>query len=219
MAATAVQCQTSPVSVHPTAARSDPKADEWWIGLEGWVLQDGNYTDFVTGETRQFALECSYDRGNRLKGEAGAGIACRYTGSGTAYEVEAEVLRVNNQFREDAYVVDFGLRAYTCELLTKGMKSPRVGERVFGSLHLFVDYFEYFERLGQLPGMPGLIYTWTVEEIQMDTTPRVAVDRDDPRFPIGGPYEGPELIRDMARERAGEPLTRPGCGAMRARTA
>jgi hypothetical protein len=29
---------------------------EWLIGLDSWVIQDGNYPDFVTGQRADFAL-------------------------------------------------------------------------------------------------------------------------------------------------------------------
>ena len=56
-------------SVEPQAGTPSPEVTSrpWWIGLANWVLQDGNYTDFATGERRQFALEFGYSRAARLQ--------------------------------------------------------------------------------------------------------------------------------------------------------
>ena len=31
--------------------------DEWQIGVEPWIISDGNYSDFFVGQTSEFAIE------------------------------------------------------------------------------------------------------------------------------------------------------------------
>lgn len=143
---------------------------DWWIGLDTWVLQDGNYTDFAAGERRQFAVEFGYRRDRRPQRCASqAAPSCRHTGSGSSYEVTGQVIRASaDPGPRDAFVVDFGIRAYSHWLKLDDLTSPAVGEWVHGALHLGVDPFFYIDELAGLSGMPPLIYTWTVAEIELD---------------------------------------------------
>ena len=142
---------------------------EWWIGLENWVLQDGNYTDFVTGERRHFALEFGYRRERRLRKAHAAGPAdARHTGHGTTYAVTAQVLRASAETMRDPYVVDFGLRAYS-NWLTLDDGEAAAGDWVSGQVHLAVDPFFYTETDAHLPDVPALTYSWTVLELQLST--------------------------------------------------
>jgi hypothetical protein len=45
-------------------------AHSWLVGLDSWIVQDGNYPDFVTGQRTDFALEFASRGGLKLLGGA-----------------------------------------------------------------------------------------------------------------------------------------------------
>jgi hypothetical protein len=140
----------------------------WWIGLDSWVLQDGNYPDFVVGERRQFALELGYSRTNRLREATDdAPLRCRYAGRDVTYDVTGLLRRAATEPMRDAFVLDFGLLAYCEWMVLDDLAPPRSGSRLTGEIRLSVDHFAYKDELAQRPGMPPLIYAWTIEEIQL----------------------------------------------------
>ncbi len=190
-----------PVADPSRVPGADLTSRRWWIGLDSWVIQDGNYTDVVAGERRQFAVELGYRRARRL---APAGPGARspratHTGRGTSYDVCAELLRSSTEPGGDAFVLDVGLLVYAQWMVLDDLEPPVVGAWLAGEVHLAVDPFSYLDRLHALPGMPPLIYTWTVEEVQLDLTPQVLVEPGDPRHEIPA-GEGPQRVRDLARE-------------------
>lgn len=184
-----------------TTSGSSLAPGQWWIGLSGWVLADGNYTDFVTGDRRQFALEFTYSRSARLRPVPGSSRSCRYTGRATAYDVTGPLRLSAPEQMGDAFVLDFGLSAYSSWMVLDDLEPPRADQWLSGEVSLNVDPFEYMDRLAGLPGIPPLIYTWTVEEIKLDTTPCVRVDYGHPLYPhCLGPDEGPTSVPDPSRE-------------------
>ena len=172
----------------------------WWIGLAGWVLQDGNYTDFVTGERRQFALEFGYSRAKRLEPSSiVTGPECRYSGHDSTYDMTGQLLRgAVEPFDDNAFVLDFGLRAYTNWMVLDDLEPPESGSWLTGSVHLHVDHFEY---------MDG---SHTVPECRPSSTPgRSTRFSSTPRLGSGCPYghplyygpdEGAMLVPDPTRE-------------------
>ena len=70
---------------------------------------------------------------------------------------------------DDVWVVDCG------GLLTYREAAPPAavvaGATVSGTAALKVDPFFYFERLAKREAMPGLIYDWQIERIELETTP------------------------------------------------
>jgi hypothetical protein len=133
---------------------------EWLVGLESWVIADGNYDHFAVAETRDFALE--FD---------GSGLATAHEGSrsteraGDGYEVEAAVLLAESGLA----VIDFGLGAYT-EQTPSGLNA---GSFVRGPIRLWVDPFFYFERHALRDEVPPLIYSWTITGLWWQTAPFV----------------------------------------------
>jgi hypothetical protein len=186
------------------------RREPWWIGLACWVLQDGNYTDFVTGERRQFAVEFGYARTKRLEPSIHhAEPRCRYSGRDTTYEVAGPLLRSATEPMKDAFELDFGLRAYAEWMVLDDLQPPAAGQWLSGEVTLSVDYFAHMDDLAQRPGMPALIYTWTIEEIQLDTTPRVRVETVtlSTSAATGDPSSYGTLLG-----RAGKPSPGLGCG-------
>lgn len=86
---------------------------EYVVGLEGWVLQDGTYTDFAVGQRRQFALEFGYRRSRRLQPCDEVSPSLRHTGDRARYEIDGTVVAtVPSRAPHAPFVLDCGLRAY-----------------------------------------------------------------------------------------------------------
>ena len=135
----------------------------WDIKLSPWVIADGNYGDFVRGQRAEFALEFWSEA---LTNSPRCERVCVMNGD--SYDVTAEVIAS----LEDAWVIDFGLRAYRDEA---PMLASRAGDFVSGSLSIGVDPFFYFERLCERTEIPPLVYSWEIASITMVTTPLVPV--------------------------------------------
>lgn len=178
------------------------------IGLAGWVLQDGNYDDFIAGTRREFALEFHINFDRPLRQIETSALGLRATGSYSDYEVTARVAYNNIEGaafgQPDAcWVLDLGgVMAYSTHTpeTVDGLR-PQVGDTLRGVLSIAVDHFAYFRRLCNVPGVPPLIYSWEVATVEIDETPRQVVHHDDPRFgPYIPPSEGPIYLPDLTRE-------------------
>jgi hypothetical protein len=130
------------------------------IGVDSWIIQDGNYGDFTVGDTVKFALEFS---GEKLVSSA-AGERSAQLLHTSVYRVRAEVVFVH----PTVWVIDFGVRAY-CE--AEPPKSVMVGSWVEGEIFVGIDPFFYTESLRKIPEMPNLYYKWNVEGISRNDTP------------------------------------------------
>ncbi len=177
----------------------DPLPTEWYIGLESWVLQDGNYTDFAVGQQRQFALEFGYARSARLQVSETSERSVRYAQRGDWYAVRGELLRDSPEPHGQGFVLDFGLKAYDNWIVLDDLEPPSAGTWLEGEITLVVDPFEYMDRLATQEGMPPLIYTWEILGIERDISSTIQVEHGDPLY--SGPDEGPILVRDPERER------------------
>jgi len=132
----------------------------WHVGLSSWIIQDGNYGDFRRGQQASFALEF-YPHDCRVSAAKEFRVELIRD---NRYQVTAKVLDV---FR-DACVIDFGVRAFR----QRGW--PRIIEKgawIDADIYLGIDPFFYFEDLARRPGMPPLIYDWTIKAITMQTAP------------------------------------------------
>ncbi|MFZ2503317.1 MAG: hypothetical protein WAW88_11655 [Nocardioides sp.] len=173
---------------------------EYFIGLDRWILQDGNYTDFVVGERRQFALEFGYARSNRLKPCAPSQPHLTHAGRRTWYTMTGEVVADVPCDEDRAFVLECGLRIYKqYYLLTVDGGRPSVGQWLCGDILLGVDPFFAMDLLGADQRMPPLIYSWEILGIEVDVSPTVMIEAGHPDY--AGPDEGPMLIRDPERER------------------
>lgn len=136
-----------------------PEVDEVEVGVDAWVIQDGNYADFNVNDEVKCALE--------FHGELNATAQC--TPSVThlrqnIYRVRAQVVFVG----PDAWAIDFGLPAYQ---EYRPPQSARIGAWVEGEINLGLDPFMYKDRLANECGMPNLLSTWIIAEIARDDTP------------------------------------------------
>ena len=143
------------------------------IGLDAWIVQDGNYPDFEVGRDYSFAVEFVPDDLAKRPHPSKPGISCRRKGSKgfPQYNVVGEVIHVD----EEWLALDAGIRTYW-ELGASGIRSGfRKGDWVTGVLSCFVDHFSYQERYGRQAQSPGLIYDWRIERIRIETAPIVQV--------------------------------------------
>jgi hypothetical protein len=134
-------------------------AHSWLVGLDSWIVQDGNYPDFVTGQRTEFALEFASRGGLRLLDKEQE-VSVRWI-EGSHYEVTAQIVHD----KPNAQVLDFGILAYHFIGIEDPRHQPRIGAWVTGEINLSVDPFFYFDQLALEEGCPALIYTWTVQEI------------------------------------------------------
>jgi hypothetical protein len=133
---------------------------KWEIGLSSWIIQDGNYPDFTTGQHAEFALEFysqTYQKSDvRSKSSKSLGAA--------KYEIIGEVIYLT----PEVWVLDFGICAF------REFKPPEgisVGNFVAAEIYVGIDPFFYFERLYKLPKIPALIYSWRINSIGQQTAP------------------------------------------------
>ena len=133
------------------------------LGLASWIIQDGNYPDFSTGDQRRFALEFSTE----ILSPSGSKEPYVEHVSGARYAFAAKVVFVN----DEVWVIDFGLPAYT---EAQAPEFVRQGMCVEGKLYLGVDPFFYMESLRDSPGMPSLFLDFRIERILLETTPWIA---------------------------------------------
>jgi hypothetical protein len=147
--------------------RVGQEIDRWSLGLNAWIIQDGNYPDFSCGQVVEFAAEFHFDEPPALV-EPRSTITCSHVGE-SIYDVEARVVGVFKQ----AWVIDIGIQVFQYAAAPRGL---RVGEAIAGRAFLGIDPFEYFERLHAQPGMPPLVYTWQIASIRMETAPWLEVN-------------------------------------------
>jgi hypothetical protein len=136
------------------------------VGLNSWIIADGNYTDFRVGEVRSFALEYYDEYGlGRLPG-GGDGRSCKPLG-GCRYAVTGRTIHLSSGWA----VIDVGVPAYR-ELYSL----PPPPTRFQGVIWLGVDPFFYFESRAKESGAPPLIFDWRIHRIQVETAPRILQD-------------------------------------------
>jgi hypothetical protein len=136
----------------------------WVIGLDSWIVQDGNYDDFSRGQNASFALEF-YPGPVTVVGSANP--TASHLGGGR-YSVEGQVVFAG----EGAWVLDCGVYVYEQHPPPAGVVE---GGSVRGEVSLGVDPFFYFEELAKLPGIPPLVYRWHIERIELDLAPWIEV--------------------------------------------
>ncbi|HZT97397.1 MAG TPA: hypothetical protein VFB34_11250 [Chloroflexota bacterium] len=137
---------------------------EWAIGLESWIIQDSNYPDFECGQQAKFAVEFSFDDLTLEEHTRPSSELIR----GYAYLLTARVEGVWDK----AWVIDCGISVVEAAAPPKGVEA---GDLITGRALLGIDPYEYAGYLHDLPGMPPLIYTWRINRISRETTPRVEV--------------------------------------------
>ena len=142
----------------------------WNIGLESWIIKDGNYPDFTVGETVEFAVEFYRRRG------AAVTICSSRLGAQPISEELYEVVAEKVLETEKITVLDIGILVYR-----EGpplFPQVEIGTRFQTQVGLGVDPYFYFEFLNQIPGVPPLIYSWRMTSIGQQTAPFIKTIRD-----------------------------------------
>ena len=147
-------------------------ATTWFVGLDSWIIQDGNYRDFSVGQQREFAVEFSLL--GDLQTSDTATRSTRYV-EDDAYAVDAEVLAVSDDRQWWVLGLD-GLAVYCNHAVARWVER---GIAMSGIIALGVDPFFYFDRGSAARELPPLIYTWSIAQIFIQTAP--FVERQQPK--------------------------------------
>jgi len=156
------------------------------VGVDSWIIQDGNYPDFRSGQEATFALEFV----PTLERVSDPGEPRLHHQQGGVYSARGRVVFAERA----AWVCDFGVLAYRSD-----NRPPwaTVGASVGGEIYLGIDPFDYVERLHKLPGMPALAYRFSIARIWLETTPWVQeTDLDGRQFRRR--KDGPPTFREVA---------------------
>lgn len=130
------------------------------VGIDSWIIQDGNYPDFKSGERQRFALEF-YSATGLKPSEPGKSLERLI---GATYKAQGVVVHIDT----DAWVCDFGVLAYRDE---PPPPWARPGAGVAGDIYLGVDHYAYQEDLRTRSQFPQLSYDVIVRGIELETTP------------------------------------------------
>ncbi|MGH2718223.1 MAG: hypothetical protein ACRDJU_06565 [Actinomycetota bacterium] len=132
------------------------------LGLEAWVIQDGNYPDFRRGQVAEFAVGTRFLEAPVAARRASG--SCRRV-SGAVHDLTGTVLAVFDH----TWVLDCGFGVLVNGPPPEGL-SP--GDTVAGRAALGVDPF-FYGGLAGVPGMPPLIYRWRIDGVLMQAAPWV----------------------------------------------
>lgn len=130
------------------------------VGIDSWIIQDGNYPDFTVGQAATFALEF-YP--HSLAPADGRSPLCEHIDA-SKYRICCNVIFTAKQ----VWVVDFGILAYL------NHPTPRIASKgawLCAEVYLGIDPFFYVEELHAIPKMPELRYDFRVRDILLETTP------------------------------------------------
>ena len=130
------------------------------IGIDSWIIQDGNYGNFVVGQDTKFAIE--FYPLSLIPSE------CKEF---SITELKTNQYKICGQVifcADEVWVLDFGFLAFQ---ESKPLEFATKGSWVEGEISLGIDPFFYFEYLKKLPNMPSLTYKFRIEKILLETTP------------------------------------------------
>jgi len=143
-------------------------SDYLGIGLASWVIQDGNYGDFVSGKHAAFALEFfAVTLLVTIEPPIGERPALNHL-DGSQYEAVGKVVYVG----ADWWVLDVGFLAYS---MTPLPPNAQLGGWIEGEICIEIDHFAYFETLAKEADAPALIFDWKIEKIKIQTAPWIEV--------------------------------------------
>ncbi|HEX6036514.1 hypothetical protein, partial [Longimicrobium sp.] len=137
----------------------------WTIGLDAWVMEDGNYGNFGVGETTEFALEF-WGRRDTAPTELRQ-RECEPL-DGHRYRVVAPVVWTDG----DIWMIDVGVLAYVLYPIEGTIEGTIEGEWIAGEIRLQIDCFHYFQQWGPTGEVPPAIYTWRITGIREYSAPR-----------------------------------------------
>jgi hypothetical protein len=132
--------------------------NNWEIGLSAWIIQDGNYDNFETNQSLEFALEFfpqTY-RTSDIHSKSARRVGA------AKYEIIGEVVFMT----PDVWILDFGICAFQ---ESKPPEGVTIRSFVAAEIYLGIDPFFYFEYLYTRKNMPPLIYSWKINSIRQQT--------------------------------------------------
>jgi hypothetical protein len=165
---------------------------EWTIGLEPWIVQDGNYGEFAVDETHEFAVE--FHPWDVAVAEPRR-RAAQHLG-GRRYRVDAPVVF----FAGELWMIDVGVLAYCSGSTPEGLAQ---GTWLSGEIVLGIDPFSYFEWPAADP-VPPAIYTWRIAGIRELSAP--APPKDVYLSPEQMEWTAREVRRTNAWDDRGDPV-------------
>jgi hypothetical protein len=136
-------------------------SNRWNIGINAWIIQDGNYPDFAIGQVAEFAVEFNFPK-NQLE------PTCRQM---EATHLHDSSYRAHGDIRlrtDEITIVDIGILAY-CG--SDPVFAQFLEDRFEAEIWLGVDPYPYFERLSKNEKIPPLIYSWQIRSILRQTAP------------------------------------------------
>lgn len=138
----------------------------YFVELDSWIIQDGNYGNFRVG------LKCSFALEYRVIGDLYGSMqfdeqSCEYK-EDNIYQVSGNT----SYLSDNVSVIDVGIRAYQ---EAKPNTNLRLGGGFRGRIGLGIDPFFYVEYLRKQEGLPELIYDWEIEEIFIQKAPLIEV--------------------------------------------
>lgn len=134
------------------------------VGLDSWVIQDGNYGDFTQATNASFALEFCPVVPLPKCGRFDQKAPSLKQIVESSYQVVGQVVHA----QDDWWVLDAGMLMY-CD--GKPPDNARLNAWLEGLIFIGVDPFFYFESHAHQPGAPALVYDWNIDKIEMETGP------------------------------------------------
>jgi len=144
----------------------------WNIHLDSWIIQDGNYPDFVRGQTAEFAVEFRIPDGAEVS-------ECNDAPVAKAVSDKYEVVGLCVVQKPELTVLDIGVRVYRQEGVGGTGRFFAAGSTFRTKIEPGVDPYFYFEHLNRIGGVEPLVYTWRIDSIMMQAAPFIEAK---PRF-------------------------------------
>ena len=142
----------------------------WNVGINSWIIQDGNYSDFTVNEHREFAIEF---RPLNLSTSKEKTIYAKHINDST-YDICGKVLYQEKGF----LVIDIGIKVFW-----ETDSKFKTKDFVKGQIFLGIDPFFYFEYGNKNAGIPELIYQWEIIGIKIETSPWIEkIDENGTKF-------------------------------------
>jgi len=134
------------------------------IGLDSWVIQDGNYKDFKTGDIVSFALEF-YSKSLQKSNNINTTIEHLKE---DLYYVRAKVKYVK---KNQVWVIEWYKDGCQYMAYQEGACEFEEGDIIEGTIHLGIDPFFYLESYRYKKDFPKMHYRWEIKKIELETTP------------------------------------------------
>jgi hypothetical protein len=147
------------------------------VGLDSWIVQDGNYDDFKRGDEVAFALE--FYALTEWKPVGPEKHPTLINQEGARYSALAQVAYVAPGW----WVIDAGVLLFRDGAPPSGLHP---GSWVAGEIDIGIDPFFYFESLSSDPKAPPLIYDWKIQKIEMQAAPLIEIVATDAWQDAGG---------------------------------